>query len=448
MSWLQLRPSKRLIQWSLVWLSVSLALGVLRLWVNESVAGTLNGWWWFTSLVFVLVTAWDAASRQRKPALQVDRRLPAGLSVGTNNSVDLVLTSQSVYPIRLTVTELVSEQVRIAELPLTLTLAPDEEARVPLTVHPLKRGDLAFDGVDVLVTSRWGLWLHRQKYLEPEVVRVFPNFTAISHFELLAHGQQTGQLGIHMNQRRGEGLDFHQLREFRSGDSLRQVDWKATSRTLKPISREYQDERDQDIIFLMDNGRKMRAQDGELSHFDHCLNAVLMTAYIALRQGDAVGLMTFGDQNKWVPPIKGKNNLSLLLDQVYGLHSSLASSDYIGAAQQLMTKHRKRALVVIISNVNDQDEDDLLAAYQLIQKNHLVIFACLRESKFDQVAEKPVRDFEHALEYTSATEFQINRLNTLKKLQTSGALVIDDLPSQMHIGLVNQYLALKRSGRI
>ena len=174
MSWLQLRPSKRLIQWSLVWLSVSLALGVLRLWVNESVAGTLNGWWWFTSLVFVLVTAWDAASRQRKPALQVDRRLPAGLSVGTNNSVDLVLTSQSVYPIRLTVTELVSEQVRIAELPLTLTLAPDEEARVPLTVHPLKRGDLAFDGVDVLVTSRWGLWLHRQKYLEPEVVRVFP----------------------------------------------------------------------------------------------------------------------------------------------------------------------------------------------------------------------------------------------------------------------------------
>ena len=90
--------------------------------------------------------------------------------------------------------------------------------------------------------------------------------------------------------RRGEGLEFHQLREYREGDSQRQIDWKATSRSGQLISREYQDERDQQIMLLIDCGRRMRAQDDELSHFDHVLNAALLLAYVGLRQGDAVGL--------------------------------------------------------------------------------------------------------------------------------------------------------------
>jgi uncharacterized protein (DUF58 family) len=102
-------------------------------------------------------------------------------------------------------------------------------------------------------------------------------------------------LGAHLRRRRGEGTDFHQLRDYREGDSLRQIDWKA-SRARRLISRDYQDERNQQVMLLLDTGRRMlpasaRRRD---SHFDHVLNASLVLAYLALRQGDAVGLLRHG----------------------------------------------------------------------------------------------------------------------------------------------------------
>ena len=98
-------------------------------------------------------------------------------------------------------------------------------------------------------------------------------------------------VGAHLRRRRGEGTEFQQLREYRLGDSLRQIDWKATQRARKLISRDYQDERNQQVMLLVDTGRRMLARDDGLSHFDHVLNAALLVAYIALRQGDVVGLL-------------------------------------------------------------------------------------------------------------------------------------------------------------
>ncbi|MBT0875970.1 DUF58 domain-containing protein, partial [Campylobacter coli] len=115
----------------------------------------------------------------------------------------------------------------------------------------------------------------------------------------------------HIRRRRGEGTDFHQMREYRVGDSLRQIDWKATSRARKLISREYQDEKNQQLLVVLDTGRRMLArepaspQGAALAHFDHALDATLLVAYLALRQGDAVGLLTTGGERRWVPPRRG-----------------------------------------------------------------------------------------------------------------------------------------------
>ncbi|MDP1165310.1 DUF58 domain-containing protein, partial [Klebsiella pneumoniae] len=90
------------------------------------------------------------------------------------------------------------------------------------------------------------------------------------------------------------------------GDEIRQVDWKATARQQRLISREYQDERDQEVLFMLDTGRRMRAMDGEASHFDHSLNALLLTSYIALGAGASVGVLGFAGSCRWVKPVKGR----------------------------------------------------------------------------------------------------------------------------------------------
>ncbi|VUD69184.1 hypothetical protein TDB9533_04550 [Thalassocella blandensis] len=443
-----MRPAKYCLIAYLGWFVSALLLNLLILHSDSGAGSELSKLWWMLGGIITVITYREFLSRPADDILQIERQLPPGLSVGTDNLIELKIRNTAEQTLHITLTELVDDAVRVEGLPITLTLKPQEGVSLSYVVHPLQRGSVIFEGIDCLIETPWRFWSNRYRYLAATEVKVFPNFSAISHFELLAHGQQVGQLGIHLNQRRGEGLDFHQLREFRPGDALRQVDWKATSRALKPISREFQDERDQDIIFLLDNGRRMRTKDGELSHFDHCLNAFLLTAYVALRQGDAVGFQTFGSIDRWINPIKGKNNLNTLLHQVYDIHSSVATSDYLTAAENLMNRHRKRSLVIIISNFHEQDKEDLLAAYQLLQRNHLVIIACLQEQSVGEKLDEPVRNFDQALSYSSAYQFYLERQQAIKRLVASGAIVLDDKPSQLHIALVNEYYALKRSGRI
>src|SRR5690606_26842305 len=170
---------------------------------------------------------------------------------------------------------------------------------------------------------------------DTSAVKVYPDFMAIAAYTILATDNHTSQMGIKKKPRRGTGLEFQQLREYRRGDSLRQLDWKATARRQQLISREYQDERDQQIVLLIDSGRRMRTRDDELSHFDHALNAVLLVSYIALRQGDSVSVMSFGENHRWLPPQKGAGQIKNLLNGMYDLQAENCAPDYTKAAEKL-----------------------------------------------------------------------------------------------------------------
>jgi uncharacterized protein (DUF58 family) len=245
-----------------------------------------------------------------------------------------------------------------------------------------------------------GLWSDKRLLNVTDHTRVYPDFARLYGGQLLAVDNWLSQLGVRQRQRRGLGLEFHQLREFREGDSLRQIDWKATARQRTPIAREYQDERDQQIIFMLDCGRRMRSQDDELAHFDHALNACLLLSYVVLRQGDAVGLSTFAsDAPRYLAPVKGTGQLNTLLNTVYDLNSSQRSADYQAAATQLLARQKRRALVVLMTNLRDEDDEELLTAVQRLGQQHQVLIASLREDLLDNLRQTPVQTLPEALAY-------------------------------------------------
>jgi uncharacterized protein (DUF58 family) len=243
-------------------------------------------------------------------------------------------------------------------------------------------------------------------------------------------------------------MEFHQLREYREGDSLRQIDWKATARMRRPISRDYQDERDQQIVFLLDCGRRMRARDGDLSHFDHTLTAILLTAYVALREGDAAGLLTFAGEERWLPPRKTGAGLDAFLQTLYDLQPATGATDYLAAARAFMTRVRKRSLVVLVTNLRDEEDETLLPALQLLRARHLVLLANLRERALEQALEEPVRDFDDALLHGAVHEYLDQRQRSFERIHAQGILSLDVLPMQLPVTLVNRYLALKRGGAL
>jgi uncharacterized protein (DUF58 family) len=307
---------------------------------------------------------------------------------------------------------------------------------------------MRFERAWIRFPSPLGLWECRRRAGAEQTIRVFPNFRKAARWSLYAVDNHASRLGVRLRPRRGEGTELRELREYREGDAIRQIDWKATSRLRRPISREYQAERDQQVVFLLDCGRTMRAVDDGAAHFDHALNAVLLLGYVALRQGDAVGLLAFGSTPRWLEPVRGPGGMKTLLEAVYDLETAPQASDYAAAVADLLARQRRRALVVVISNLGDGEGFEVAAPLQTLRRKHLVVLGSLREAALDRALVAPVAGFDAALRIASTHRFLEARERAHRGFQSRGIHVLDcpaaDLPPQ----LVNRYLDIKRAGTL
>ncbi|MFT3755386.1 MAG: DUF58 domain-containing protein [Pseudoxanthomonas sp.] len=407
--------------------------------------------WWASGAVLAALAAFDAWRLRRRETPLAVRELPEALPLGVQREVTLRIETLAQAQ-RLEVFDLHPGGWHSEGLPQKLKLPPLTTASFAYQLRPTERGDAQFDGVQLHLSSPLRLWKQIRVAGEPQRVRVFPNFVPLTRYALFSAEQASRLVGAHIKRRRGEGTDFHQMREYRTGDSLRQLDWKATARMRKLISREYQDEKNQQVMLLLDTGRRMlarepaAAQAGELSHFDHALNAALVVSYLALRQGDAVGLYASGDAPRWVAPQRGMGAIDTLLRASYDLQAQPVATDYLAAATELSLRQRRRALVMLATNVRDEDIEDLLAAVRLLQKRHLVCVASLRETAIDAALSQPVHDLPDAIRSGAVARYLEQRSAAHDVLRGHRVMVLDTTCEDLPAALVERYLAVKRDG--
>ena len=432
-------PAKRLFHLLWLWLAAGV---VAAFWP------TLVMVWTGLGALMLLVAAVDLLATLRQPEISVVRQVSGTLALGVWGEVRLHIQHAAKSPIELEIFDHFPAHVEVRGMPAQTQIPASGWAEISYEIKPTERGEQCFAATRLLVASPLRLWRRSRRAGAGECVKVYPNFAAMTSYALFATDNRLSMMGIRLRQRRGEGLEFHQLREYRTGDMLRQIDWKATSRLKKLTSREYQDERDQQVVFLIDCGRRMLAKDGELSHFDHALNAVLLLSYVALRQGDTVGLMAFGGRPCYLPPRKGAGVINSLLDTVYDLQAGTSSPDFLNAATQLMTRLNKRSLVVLVTNLRDEDNDELLPALHLMRQRHLVLLASLQERIINDVLSEPVRDFSAALRHSATHLYLGERRKAHEAIKAYGVLGVDVEPEKLPVALVNRYLDIKRSGRL
>ncbi len=424
---------------------------LLSLWSAAAAVTVLAGlslWGWGAcgALLLALLLA-DLLWAALLPAPAMDRRCQKVLALGVTSAVELRIAHSGARSRRLLVHDHHPPAFRADGLPLPARLPARGETRLRYLLTPTERGDHRFGPVAAWMSSPLGLWQRRVRGARAESVRVYPNFRALARYTLMATGNRVARLGIHPHPRRGAGLEFHQLRDYRHGDSANQINWKATSRRLKLISAEYQDEQDQRVVLLLDCGRRMRSRDGELSHFDHALNAVLLLAHIALRQGDSVGLSTFGGTERHLAARKGIGTVNALLKATYDIQPSVFASDLAQALEDCARRVRRRSLIVLVSNLSDQQPENLAHVLALVRRRHLVLFASLREEALDRALDTEVEDLDTALRLAAAHDFLQRRSGQLQRLRAEGALCLDSLPRELAPALANAYLEIK-AGRL
>ncbi|MET0329712.1 MAG: DUF58 domain-containing protein [Luteimonas sp.] len=395
--------------------------------------------------VLVLVSILDLVLLVRRPTPDVARTMPEAWPIGTARTVSLEIEGGPRVQ-HVEVFDLHPPGWRVDGLPRRVRLTRETVSRVDYTLQPDVRGAAVFEGVQLRLRSPLALWRQRREAGTRQQVRVFPNFAPLTRFALLSADRASRLVGAHIKRRRGEGTDFHQMREYRVGDSLRQIDWKASSRSRKLISREYQDEKNQQLVVVLDTGRRMLAQDGDLSHFDHALDAALVVSYLALRQGDAVGLFASGGESRWMAPQRGMGAVDTLLRVSHDLQPQPVATDYLAAATELSLRQRRRGLLMLVTNLRDEDIEDVLAAVRMLQKRHLVIVASLRERALDEVLSKEVRDHDDAIHAGATARYLAQRKAAHDALRNHRISVLDVTGDELPSALVERYLAVKRDG--
>lgn len=404
--------------------------------------------WTISMGIFLGVALLDSIQVRKIPALRLSRTVHHSLPVTAWSGITLKVCNKDNQIRNIVLCEHIPDDFKQEKLPVHIVLQPGRCATIPYKVYPVKRGLFVLPGVDIVVKSQFYFW--RRKWFFPceEKVRVFPNFREIGHYMLLAVTHQLNQMGIRAIRQRGQGGEFHQLRDYRDSDELSKVDWKATSRHGRMISREFQLERDQQIVFMLDCGRRMRHQESARSFFDQSLNAMLLLAHVAIRQGDAAGVYAFGGQNKWVPPLKQEAAIRRLLYHTFDLHPTTEAADYITAAAKVMALQRRRSLIVLLTNSRVEELDDILYGMTLLSRKHLVLVADLRESIIDSTQECPINSVDSALRYVSLQDYLNQRTALQNNFFHHGIQTLDVTAEKLPAALVNRYLDIKTSGQL
>ena len=404
------------------------------------------------------IAAWDCAASLRawrRSSPTMTRRLPSAFALGAKRGVQLAIDTQGTCSWRCELYDHADSSLLTQGQPVGIDLVGGTRTTTAYNVVPTKRGEVQFAPADIRIRSRSGLCELLERIGSTERRRVYPDFAQVARYGWLAGDRRLQEIGVKTYQLRGQGTDFKQLSEYRIGDSVRHIDWHASLRIGKPIVREFQDERDQCLMLLVDCGRRMRADDRRgaigTTHFDQVLNAVILLSYVALKQGDAVGAMTFGTpagEERSFAARKGARAINALLAQLYAIQPTLTHSDYVAAAQNLMRTHRKRSLIVMITNFRDEDSTELGHALRLLRSRHLVLVASLRERVVGELLAQPLVSAGAAIDVASAHLYEQSRRDAFNRLATNHTLMVDAEPERLGVELVNRYHALKRAGVI
>ena len=424
-------------------------VGWLVLSVLASLLPILISWWVLAGILLGVLALADAVDLRAAKRVSITRGVPGRMALGVPVEVMLTVHQSGRRPLQVSLMDTLPGALETEDFPWSGTVPAGGYISIGVRVHPIERGPAVFGQVHVEQLSRMGFWSRRYLAGSPSATRVYPNYEPVVRFALLAMVNSQAQMGIRQLNRPGHSREFRQLRDYQDGDSLTQIDWKTTSRRLTLTSREYEEQRNQTLILVVDCGRRLRAMDGGLTQFDHSLNALLLLSFIALRKGDHVGLMSFGsDPPRWLPPVKGPHAMPAILNHLYDYQPGTAPGDFSEAAESLLARWSRRALVVIATNLRSEDESHFAAPLALIRKKHLVVVASLREKEVAASEHAPVTDLPSALRFSAIQQYLDERRQLLEKLHRGGILTVDAPAADLPIALGNLYVSIKKRGTL
>lgn len=383
-----------------------------------------------------------------RPEFELSREYPPQNEVGKETAVEICVTARFPRALEIELEDTPPGTMLCAGSRHAAALPPGGKCCFSYTVKPMRRGAFAFGPVFLRHTCMLGLARRKIVIDRPDEIRVYPDLDDFRKFTLytkssyfLLHGMKPAKLIA-------EGSVFESLREYRKDDDYTWIDWKATARTGKPITRNYEAERNQNVIMMLDTGRLMGTTVNDITKLDYAIRTALALGTVCLAKGDNVGMMSFGHQaGGFLPPSRGRLHFVEIMRRMYELHPGEADADYEAAFERLLAKKLKRSLIVVFTDLVDTEASSTLVDYLCaLHPRHSRLCVVLKDSEVEDTAlSSPDEEIDFYRKSVAMRMIEMKK-HVTAKLSGSGVGVIEARPEKLSISLIQKYLHLKRVG--
>jgi uncharacterized protein (DUF58 family) len=395
--------------------------------------------------VIVALAILDYFTIPKLNAIGVSRTMARVASLNGPHPVELAIDNRSGRNLNIEFSDDASDGLVLTPRLHRLTLPAHKRATVHHTITSHRRGLFNLENVYAAISSVGGLWLKQQTFPCPGELHVYPDIKQIAEYALLARTNRLSLIGVRRTKRAGQENDFERLRDYQQDDNYKHIDWRSTARRQKMTVKQFQTDQSQRVIFMLDCGRMMTNEHNGLSLLDYALNSVLMLGYVALDQGDSVGMLCFSDHvHKYVPPAGGKHQMNRLLHAGFDQYPRMVQSRFDQAFLYLSTHCRRRSLVVLITNVIDDVNCQQIHNYMgNLVGAHLPLVVLLRDYRMFLAADNPAPDPLVLYRSAAASQLLTWRHQVIRRMKAAGSLTLDVFPDDMTSPLINQYLDVK-----
>ena len=370
------------------------------------------------------------------------------LSKNRESEIPLVIENRSREPVHLRIglplPEITGSKYE------TMSVSLPEEHRTSETVWPCKpmeRGSFFIERCYFRVRSPYGFWNARSSTQCRSEIRVYPDLMT-ERRNLAAIFLNRGNFGVHAQRQIGQGRDFEKLREYIPGDSFDDIHWKATAKRGRPITKLYQIERTQEIYVVVDSSRlsARRLETGGDTALERFITAALALGLVAERQGDLFGVLTFSDRiRSFVRAGGGRSHYNTCRDAMFALNPEIVSPDFDELAAFLRLKIRRRALVMVLTDLGDPVlAESFMRNINLINRRHVVLVSMLKQPGAEKIFTTPDANTTDDIYRKLAGHLVWRKLEEMKKdLRNRGVRLALVENEKLSSELVNSYMTVK-----
>lgn len=428
---------------------ILLAIGLIPLSLSWNLPFLRTSVFAFDLLLIAAAVVDYFVSRNLPEGFQITREFEKRFAIGDPAKVRLLVNNATNRTFHLRLKDEYPAEMTLDETrEASFTIEPRSTAEFFYHLTPPKRGNYKFGRAAVRFLSRLGLVWCQTELAEPQAVKVYPNMRRAREIELKALGAQSFMAVQRKAVRRGEGREFESMRDYVRGDELRHISWTATARRSKLTTRQYQIERDQTVVIALDGGRLMTGRIDDETKFDTAIHASLALMSACAKAGDNCGLAVFGRRvRKYLPPKRGIQHIDTVLETLHDMEPELIEPSYARAFQFIASNLKKRAFVVILTDLVDKDSSkELINSLKLLRPRHLPLVVTIGDRDLNSMVSSKPDDIRDVFRQSAAEEIIHQRESALRLVESLGGLALDVTTQTLGPKLLETYLRVKERG--